>query len=326
MSRRITLDEFIIQNEQMFPLSTGEFSGLLRHIGIAAKIVNRIVNKAGLMDVFGIEGTVNTSGDTVQKLDIYTNELMIEYLRNSGLCAGVASEELDEYISFPAVKSSPHKYIVVMDPLDGSSNIDVNISVGTIFGIYERISPVGSPAVWGDFLQKGTHLIAAGYVLYGTSTMFVFTTGMGVNGFTYDRGIGEFCLSHPQMAMPEDGPYYSVNQSYYSDFTNEIKNFISYCVDQKKMLRYIGSMVADIHRTICLGGVFMYPSTSKNISGKLRMLYECNPLSFIVEQAGGVSINEQNERILDIEISELHQRSPIIIGSKKLVDKAASFR
>ncbi|HRI01284.1 MAG TPA: class 1 fructose-bisphosphatase [Saprospiraceae bacterium] len=325
MSRRITLDEFIIQSELRQPNSTGEFSGLLRHIGIAAKIVNRIVNKAGLMDILGLDGNVNSTGDVVQKLDTYTNELMIEYLRNSGLCAGVASEELEEYISFPVNRLKLNKYIVVMDPLDGSSNIDVNISVGTIFGVYERKTLDNSYAQMSDFLQSGSALVASGYVLYGTSTMFVFTTGSGVNGFTYDRGIGEFCLSHSQMKMPDDGPYYSVNQAYYNQFSDGVKQFISYCVEQNKMLRYIGSMVADVHRTLCLGGVFLYPGTRKNPEGKLRMLYECNPLSMIVEQAGGMSVSEQKERILEKEINSLHQRSSVIIGSRKLVQKACDL-
>ncbi|HOJ91646.1 MAG TPA: class 1 fructose-bisphosphatase [Saprospiraceae bacterium] len=325
MSRRITLDEFINEEGEKRQESTGEFSGLLRHIGIAAKIINRIVNKAGLMDIIGDEGGQNFSGDTVQKLDIYTNDLLIEYLRNSHLCAGVASEELEDFISFPVNRANTNKYIVVMDPLDGSSNIDVNISVGTIFGIYKRKSMLGSPATMEDFMQKGTDLLASGYVLYGTSTMFIFTTGNGVNGFTYDRGIGEFCLSHPDMKMPNGGSYYSVNQGYYKQFSNGVQQFIDNCATRNRMLRYIGSMVADVHRTLCLGGIFMYPQTTKNPEGKLRILYECNPLSFLVEQAGGLSITEKKERIMEIPVSSLHQRTSIIIGSKALVEEISSF-
>ncbi|MDQ3141088.1 MAG: class 1 fructose-bisphosphatase [Bacteroidota bacterium] len=324
MRRRFTLDEFIVQKEVEQASVSGEFSGLLRHIGIAAKIINRIVNKAGLMDILGLEGAVNASGDTVQKLDIFTNELLIDYLRNSGLCAGVASEELDDFIAFPVYANRPAKYIVVMDPLDGSSNIDVNISVGTIFGIYKRISPDNQVVQAVDFLQKGRNLIAAGYVLYGTSTMLMYTTGNGVNGFTYDRGIGEFCLSHPDMHMPDSGPYYSINQGYYTQFNEGVRRFLDQCAEKNRMLRYIGSMVADVHRTLCLGGIFLYPATTKNPEGKLRLLYECNPLSFLVEQAGGMSVNEKNERILDIDVQELHQRTSIIIGSKEIVKEACS--
>ena len=325
MSRRITLDEFINNEGESRQDATGEFSGLLRHIGIAAKIINRIVNKAGLMDILGEDGGHNFSGDTVQKLDTYTNDLMIEYLRNSHLCAGVASEELEHFISFAPNYTKSNKYIVVMDPLDGSSNIDVNISVGTIFGIYKRKSDLGTDAVIDDFLQNGTELLASGYLLYGTSTMFVFTTGNGVNGFTYDRGIGEFCLSHANMMMPLGGSYYSVNQGYYRQFNKGVREFLDGCADKNRMLRYIGSMVADVHRTLCLGGIFMYPQTQKNPEGKLRILYECNPLSFLVEQAGGISISESKQRILGIPVTSLHQRTSIIVGSKDLVNEALNF-
>lgn len=325
MARRITLDEFIVKEGAGHQDISGEFSGLLRHIGIASKIINRIVNKAGLMDILGEDGGQNYSGDTVQKLDIYTNELMIEYLRNSQLCAGVASEELEDFISFPPNSTHSNKYIVVMDPLDGSSNIDVNISVGTIFGIYRKKTNSAVEALIGDYLQSGDELVASGYVLYGTSTLFVYTTGNGVNGFTYDRGIGEFCLSHPDMRMPETGNYYSVNQGYYKQFSPGIQNFIDDCSAKNRMLRYVGSMVADVHRTICMGGIFMYPATTKNPDGKLRILYECNPLSFIVEQAGGMSVNEGKERIMNIAVNKLHQRTSIIIGSNAIVKEAMRY-
>lgn len=315
MDRRITLDEFIVQSQAKQLNASGEFSGLLRHIGIAAKIINRIVNKAGLMDILGLEGNQNSSGDAVQKLDIYANNLMIEYLQNSGICAGVASEELEDFVSFEQELTHKNKYVVVMDPLDGSSNIDVNISVGTIFGIYKRVTSEQSEIQLQDFLQPGIQLEAAGYVLYGTSTMLVYTSGYGVNGFTYDRGIGEFCLSHHNMKIPNQGDYYSINQGYYRHFHKGMQLFLEHCAEQNMMLRYIGSMVADVHRTLCLGGIFLYPKTLKNPEGKLRMLYECNPMSFILEQAGGISIDESGRRILEIPILTLHQRSSIIMGS-----------
>ncbi len=325
MDRRITLDEFIVERQSNLQDVSGEFSGLLRHMGIAAKIINRVVNKAGLMDILGLQGVINSTGDNVQKLDIYANEMMIEYLRNSGICAGVASEENDDFIDFFDKKLLRSSYIVVFDPLDGSSNIDVNISVGTIFGIYKRLSEEGTPLDRSDFCQKGIELVAAGYVLYGTSTMLVYTTGAAVNGFTYDRGVGEFCLSHPEMKIPQKGKYYSINQGYIHTFHKGIKNYLEHCARQNKALRYIGSMVADVHRTLCLGGIFLYPATTSNPEGKLRILYECNPLSMIIEKAGGKSVNESNQRILELEIQDLHQRCSIIIGSTQDVDEAISY-
>ncbi|MBP8725204.1 MAG: class 1 fructose-bisphosphatase [Saprospiraceae bacterium] len=324
MHTKRTLDEYIIENQNSIPDAAGEFSDLLRHIGIAGKIINRIVNKAGLLDVFGNGGNLNATGDEVQKLDLYANDLMIEYLQNTGVCAGVGSEELEQYVGFESRHNRQRKYVVVLDPLDGSSNIDVNISVGTIFGIYKRKSAVDDPVDIDDFCQKGEALLAAGYILYGTSTILVYTTGNGVNGFTYDPGIGEFCLSHPSMVIPETGKTYAVNQAYYSQFSNEMRNFIDKCAGMGLVLRYAGSMVADIHRALCQGGIFLYPSTSKNPDGKLRMLYECNPLSFVVEQAGGSCVDERGRRILEIPITQLHQRSTILIGSAALVGEALS--
>ncbi len=322
MSRRITIDEFIIENQANAIDAAGELSDLLRHIGIAGKIINRIVNKAGLMDIIGQDGQINATGDTVQKLDTYSNDLLIEYLRNSGVCAGVASEELDDFVSFNQHINRTHKYVVVTDPLDGSSNIDVNISVGTIFGIYKRISSPGDTPIIQDFLQKGTQLVAAGYILYGTSTLFVYSTGTGVNGFTYDRGIGEFCLSHPNMLVPDTGKIYSINQGYYRQFSEKMRRYLDSCADEGMNLRYVGSMVADVHRTLCKGGIFLYPATIKNPEGKLRLLYECNPMSFVFEQAGGVCVNEQGERILSQEVNHLHQKSTFLIGSSQLVEQA----
>ncbi|MEP7196157.1 MAG: class 1 fructose-bisphosphatase [Saprospiraceae bacterium] len=325
MHRRTTLDEFIIAGQSRQEDATGEFSGLLRHLGIASKIINRVVNKAGLMDIIGLDGGVNSTGDSVQKLDIYSNDMMIEYLRNSGICAGIASEENEDFIDFNDRTLLRSNYVVVIDPLDGSSNIDVNISVGTIFGIYKRLTHEKSPLEKRDFCQKGTELVAAGYVLYGTSTMLVYTTGKEVNGFTYDRGVGEFCLSHPNMRIPESGTYYSINQGYINSFSPKIQNYVQHCAQQNKALRYIGSMVADVHRTLCLGGIFLYPATKTNPEGKLRILYECNPLSMIIEKSGGVSVAEDNQRILEIEVKELHQRCSIIIGSKKDVEEVLSM-
>jgi fructose-1,6-bisphosphatase I len=317
MKNIITLDEFIIRKQKDFPFATGELSGLLRDIGLAAKIISREVNKAGLADISGIAGHENASGEVVQKLDIMADNLLISCLSNSGECCGIASEEND---SFLAVKSSKDaKYVVLFDPLDGSSNIDVNVSIGTIFAIYRRKSNTEECSL-EDFLQSGTEQIAAGYVLYGSSTMLVYTTGKGVNGFTLDPSIGEFCLSHPDIKLPEKADIYSVNHSGYKEFDPAVQEFIDECIEKEFKFRYIGSMVADVHRTLLKGGIFMYPSTQKVPNGKLRLLYECNPLSFIMEQAGGKSSNGK-DRILELIATKLHQRTPIFIGSSKLVDK-----
>ncbi|MCY7327405.1 MAG: fructose-1,6-bisphosphatase, partial [Saprospiraceae bacterium] len=249
--RIVTLDEFIIRSEKDFEYATGELTGLLRDIGVAAKIVNREVNKAGLVNILGVsDGSENTSGDTQQKLDVFANEKFIECLKNSGECCAIASEENDDIIHIPPVGSKASQYIVMFDPLDGSSNIDVNVSVGTIFAIYRRESEASGPATKADFLQAGTKQVAAGYVLYGTSTILVYTTGRGVNGFTLDPSIGEFCLSHRNMRIPENGQTYSVNQGYYSKFDLEMRRYIDHCSDQNYGLRYIGSMVSDIHRIL----------------------------------------------------------------------------
>ncbi len=325
MSRIVTLDEFILRRQKDFPLAKGELTGLLRDIGVAAKIVNREVNKAGLLNILGVADAENASGDVVQKLDLYANDKLIDCLKNSGECCGVASEENEEFIPFPVLESKSAKYVVVFDPLDGSSNIDVNVSVGTIFGIYRRISDPAEPCQLKDFLQKGTELVAAGYVLYGTSTLLVYSTGAGVNGFTLDPTIGEFCLSHRSIKIPDRGNYYSVNQGYYLKFDVEMRRFIDHCSDMNLRLRYIGSMVSDIHRILFQGGIFLYPNTRKYPQGKLRLLYECNPLSFIVEQAGGKAISCQLERILDLEMRELHQKATIAMGSPAMVDDMKAF-
>ena len=325
MNRIITLDEFIIRRQKDFPYASGELTGLLRDIGVAAKIVNREVNKAGLLNILGVADTENISGDTVQKLDLYANEKLIDCLKNSGECCGIASEENEDYIPIPPVESKTSKYVVVFDPLDGSSNIDVNVSVGTIFGIYRRKTDPNGPCALEDFLQKGSELVAAGYVLYGTSTLLVYTTGRGVYGFTLDPTIGEFCLSHKDIKIPDRGNYYSVNQGYYLKFDVEMRRYIDYCSDLNLRLRYIGSMVSDVHRILFQGGIFLYPNTRKYPHGKLRLVYECNPLSFIVEQAGGRSITCQLERILDLKVNDLHQRATIAIGSPGMVDEMKAF-
>lgn len=325
MSQIVTLDEFIIRRQKDFPYASGELTGLLRDIGVAAKIVNREVNKAGLVSILGKAGSENASGEDVQKLDLYANEKLIDCLKNSGECCGVASEELEDIIPINSVAGKPSKYVVVFDPLDGSSNIDVNVSVGTIFGIYRRLSDTEAPVEKEDFLQKGTDLVAAGYVLYGTSTLLVYTTGRGVNGFTLDPTIGEFCLSHRDIKIPERGNYYSVNQGYYLKFDVEMRRYIDQCSDMNLRLRYIGSMVSDIHRNLLQGGIFLYPNTRKYPQGKLRLVYECNPLSYIVEQAGGKAITCQLERILDLPVNHLHQRATIAIGSPAMVDEMKEF-
>ena len=325
MNRIVTLDEFIIRRQNEFDYATGELTGLLRDIGVAAKIVNREVNKAGLVNILGMDGSQNASGDTVQKLDLYANEKLIECLKNSGECAAIASEELEEFVAIPSIHGKHPKYLVVFDPLDGSSNIDVNVSVGTIFGIFRRKKEGAEPITTEDFLQRGMDMVAAGYVLYGTSTLLVYTTGNGVNGFTLDPSIGEFCLSHRDIKIPKSGQFYSVNQGYYLKFDVEMRRYIDHCSDLNYSLRYIGSMVSDIHRILFQGGIFFYPNTRKHPQGKLRLLYECAPLSFVVEQAGGRAITLGRNRIMEIEPTSLHQNITIALGSPDTVTEMEEF-
>jgi fructose-1,6-bisphosphatase I len=324
-SKITTLDEFIIRRQKDFSYATGELTGLLRDIGVAAKIVNREVNRAGLVSILGVHGSENTHGEQVQKLDMYANEKLIECLKNSGECCGIASEENEDIVQLPAVESKSAKYVVLFDPLDGSSNIDVNVSVGTIFSIYRRKSEPNQLCDIGDFLQSGVEQVAAGYVIYGTSTILVYTTGNGVNGFTLDPSIGEFCLSHRNIQIPKNGKYYSINQGYYSKFDLEMRRYVDNCSDQNLGLRYIGSMVSDIHRILLQGGIFLYPNTRKYPQGKLRLLYECNPIAMIVEQAGGKAIDCHLQRILELTPRELHQRSSIVVGSPEMVDEMRLF-
>ncbi|MER3446384.1 MAG: class 1 fructose-bisphosphatase [Candidatus Dadabacteria bacterium] len=326
----VTLDEFIIRKqEEESPDAKGELSRLLRDIGLAAKIVNREVNKAGLVDILGTTGTTNVQGEEVKKLDVFANKRFIAALKLGGECCGIASEENENIIVIEDELSKNAKYIVALDPLDGSSNIDVNISVGTIFSIYRRISS-SDTCNMDDFLQKGSEQVAAGYVIYGSSTMLVYTTGRGVNGFTLDPSIGEFCLSHRNMQIPKTGKIYSINQGNFVSFPEGVKQYVRYCKQEDKAtkrpysLRYTGSMVADIHRSLIVGGIFIYPPTKDAPNGKLRLLYECNPMSFIVEQAGGRA-TDGFQRILDIQPKELHQRTPIFIGSEEMVLKAEEF-
>ncbi len=324
--RFITLGQFIIERQADFPFAKGELSRLLRDIGIAAKIVNREVNKAGLADIIGEMGEQNVQGEDQKKLDVYANDQFIAALRSGGECLAVASEENEDLVETGSALSKNARYVVCIDPLDGSSNIDVNVNIGTIFSIYRRALEDG-PLEERDFLQKGVVQVAAGYVIYGSSTMLVYTTGKGVNGFTLDPSIGEFCLSHPDMKMPEDGAIYSINEGNYTHFPDGVKKYIKYCQEEDKATkrpystRYIGSLVADFHRNLIKGGIYIYPSTGKAPSGKLRLLYECNPLAFIAEQAGGKASNGF-ERILELQPESLHQRTPLFIGSVKMVEKA----
>jgi len=324
-----TLGQFIIEKQADFPFAKGELSRLLRDIGIAAKIVNREISKAGLIDIIGETDSVNSHGERQKKMDVYANEQFIAALRSGGECCVVASEENDEHILIESEISKHAKYIVAIDPLDGSSNIDVNVSVGTIFSIYRRKSVEGK-ATLEDVLQKGTEQVAAGYVIYGSSTMLVYTTGKGVNGFTLDPSIGEFCLSHADIKMPKDGYIYSINEGYYTHFPLGVKKYIKYCqvedvaTSRPYTSRYTGSMIADIHRNLIKGGIFLYPTTAQYPNGKLRLVYECNPMAFIVEQAGGLA-STGYERILDLDVNELHQRSAIFIGSENMVKRAEDF-
>ncbi|PXV64480.1 fructose-1,6-bisphosphatase I [Dysgonomonas alginatilytica] len=326
---RKTLDEFIIERQDDFQYSTGELSRLLNSILLAARVVSYKVRKAGLIDIIGAVGTTNVQGEDQQKLDLYAHNIFVETLVNREIVCGIASEENDNFITIQGLdQSHNNKYVVLMDPLDGSSNIDVNVSVGTIFSVYHRISPVGTPVTMEDFLQPGVNQAAAGYILYGTSTMIVYTTGFGVNGFTLNSAIGSFYLSHPDMKCPEDGNVYSVNEGNYVHFPRGIKNYIKYCQEEKEnrpyTSRYIGSLVSDCHRNLIRGGVYLYPSTLKTPNGKLRLLYECNPMAFITEQAGGRA-SDGNRRILELTPTELHQRTPFYCGSKNMIDKIEEF-
>ncbi|KKC98272.1 class 1 fructose-bisphosphatase [Photobacterium halotolerans] len=330
MSDIRTLGEFIVENQHDFPHASGELSSLLGSIKLAAKIVNREINKAGLVDITGDVGSENVQGEAQKKLDVYANEKFKAALEARGQVCGVASEEEDELVVFNKELNREAKYVVLMDPLDGSSNIDVNVSVGTIFSIYRRVTPVGGPAEIEDFLQPGDKQVAAGYIIYGSSTMLVYTTGKGVHGFTYDPSLGVFCLSHENMTIPDDGQIYSINEGNYFRFPQGVKKYIKYCQEnvpeenRPYTSRYIGSLVADFHRNLLKGGIYLYPSTATHPNGKLRLLYECNPMAFLIEQAGGIASDGKN-RIMEIKPTELHQRVPFFVGSTKMVRKVESF-
>lgn len=316
-----TLDRFIKMKQEEFSFASGELSQLLRDIALAAKIVNRETNRAGLANIGGAFGQTNVQGEEQQKLDVIANIRFTRALTKGGEVCAVVSEEDDEVID---LQNKSGKYVVAIDPLDGSSNIDVNISIGTIFSIYRRVTPAGSPIQPEDIMQPGNQQVAAGYVLYGSSTMLVYTTGHGVNGFTYEPSLGEFFLSHPNMCAPEDGNIYSVNEGTYNQFEQGLKAYIEKCKSNEYSARYIGSLVADFHRNLLKGGIYMYPATAKSPKGKLRLLYEANALSFIAEQAGGMATNGKG-RILDIQPTSLHQRTPLYIGSKKMVEEVGAF-
>ena len=316
----LALDRFIKNNQDQFQYASGELSQLLRDIALASKVVNREVNKAGLIDIMGSMGTQNVGGDNQQKLDVLANIRFTRALAKGGEVCALISEESESFVDL----NNDGKYVIAIDPLDGSSNIDVNVSIGTIFSIYRRKSQAGTPIQSIDILQKGSEQVAAGYVLYGSSTMLVYTTGHGVNGFTYEPSLGEYFLSHPDLKMPPDGKIYSINEGSSGSFSNGVRQYVQYCKDQSYTARYIGSLVADFHRNMLKGGIYIYPATSKDPNGKLRLMYECNALAFIAEQAGG-SATDGNGRILDIELKELHQRTAFFVGSKNMVQKAQGF-
>ena len=324
-----TLGEFIIENQNQFEYSTGELSRLLNAIRLASKAVNHEVNKAGLVDIIGSTNQINNSNEDQQKLDVFANQVFKRALINRQIVCGFASEEEDDFVVISSSKhNSQNNYVILIDPLDGSSNIDTNASVGTIFSIYRRVSSNDKPVTKSDFLQKGTNQVAAGYILYGTSTMLVYTTGFGVNGFTLNPALGTFYLSHPNIKYPSFGNIYSINEGNYFHFPEGIKKYIKYCQEDKDgrpyTSRYIGSLVSDFHRNLIKGGVYLYPSTYKHTNGKLRLLYECNPIAFLSEQAGGAASNGK-ERILEISTQELHQRTPFYCGNKSMVKEIDNF-
>ena len=311
------LDRFIKNNQDQFQYASGELSQLLRDIALASKVVNREINKAGLIDIMGAMGTQNTGGEQQQKLDVLANIRFTRALTKGGEACALISEEMESYVDL----NNEGRYVIAIDPLDGSSNIDVNVSIGTIFSIYRRKSEAGTPIQPEDILQKGEEQVAAGYILYGSSTMLVYTTGHGVNGFTYEPTLGEYVLSHPDMTIPQEGKIYSINEGSANSFSTSVKEYLQYCKDNNYTARYIGSLVADFHRNLLKGGIYIYPSTAKDKNGKLRLMYECNALAFIAEQAGGLALNGK-ERILTLLPTELHQRTPFYVGSKKMVERA----
>ncbi len=324
----INIERHIIEGERAHPGATGDFSSLLRDLTLAFKIIWREVSQAGLVDILGAAGTTNVHGEEMKKLDVFADETIYKSMDHSGHLCVMASEEHEDVLQIP--DSYPTgKYVLLYDPLDGSSNIDANVSVGTIFSVYRRVSARGKGTLQ-DCLQPGYKQIAVGYVIYGSSTMLVYSTGDGVHGFTLDPGIGEFLLSHENIRIPKRGKVYSVNEGNYRWWHDGMKKYVKYLQEEDKATnrpysgRYIGSMVADVHRTLLYGGIFMYPGDTKNPNGKLRLMYEANPTAFIVEQAGGRASNGK-QRILDIQPEKLHQRTPLFIGSEEDVCIAEEF-
>jgi fructose-1,6-bisphosphatase I len=327
MQKVKSLGEFIVERQDDFKYAKGELSRLLSAIGLAARVVNREVNKAGLTEeILGDVGSENVQGEQQKKLDVYADDEFIRALKDRGEVCGLASEEKEGVIEFSTGYARDGQYVVAIDPLDGSSNIDVNVSIGTIFSIYRRTSESG-PATFDDFMQKGTEQVAAGYVIYGSSTMLVYTTGNGVNGFTLDPSIGAFFLSHPDMMIPKDGNIYSINEGNYVHFPDGVKQYLKYCqvedpeTNRPYTSRYIGSAVADFHRNLIKGGIYIYPTTTASPNGKLRLLYETNPFAFLMEQAGGLATDGFG-RIVEIQPTSLHQRTPLFIGSENMVKRA----
>lgn len=330
LRKLITIDRYIQEREKQHPQATGELSSILTNLALAAKVVSLEINKAGLVDILGFTGDNNVHGETVRKLDLYAHEILLRSLDYFGLIAALGSEEEEDLIRLPQGEKVG-KYIVLFDPLDGSTNIDVNVSIGTIFSIYRRKETTSKIAQLADCLQPGSEQVAAGYILYGSSTIFVYTTGgEGVHAFTLDQSIGEFLLSQENIKIPKQGRIYSTNEGNYKYWNGGLKKFIKYlqdAVDRNEKpysSRYIGSMVADIHRNLIYGGIFIYPEDKLRPNGKLRLLYECNPMAFIVEAAGGKASDGRN-RILDIQPTDLHQKVPVYIGSCELVELVEKF-
>jgi len=323
-----TLGEFIVEKQADFPHATGELTALLSAIKLGAKIIHRDINKAGLLDILGANGIENVQGEQQMKLDLYANEKLKSALKARGIVAGIASEEEDEFVIFEGFEDG--RYVVLMDPLDGSSNIDVNVSVGTIFSIYHRVTPVGTPITEEDFMQPGRQQVAAGYVVYGSSTMLVYTTGNGVNAFTYDPSLGVFCLNQERLTYPPTGKMYSINEGYYVHFPVGVKKYLKFCQAEDEAThrpytsRYIGSLVADFHRNLLKGGIYLYPQTASHPKGKLRLLYECNPMAFLAEQAGGKASDGVN-RILDLKPQTIHERCPFYVGNQYMVEDVERF-
>ena len=323
-----TLGEFIVEKQAEYPNAKGELSGILSSIRLVAKVIHRDINKAGLTNnIIGNSGVENVQGEAQMKLDLFAHNTMKQALMSREEVAGFASEEEENFIAFDTERGRNAKYVILTDPLDGSSNIDVNVAVGTIFSIYRRVSPVGTPVTLEDFMQPGNRQVAAGYIVYGSSTMLVYTTGNGVNGFTYDPSLGVFCLSHENIQITKTGKIYSINEGQYLKFPVGVKKYLKYCQEEDKETqrpytsRYIGSLVSDFHRNMLKGGIYIYPSATNYPNGKLRLLYEGNPMAFLAEQAGGVASDGYN-RILDIQPTALHQRVPLFIGSREMVKKA----